>query len=180
MPAPNETKPAGAGKETLGALFLAEESALLRYAFSLVGRRAVAEEVVQEVFLQLHHHWETVQNPRAWLYRSVRNRSYNHIRDHRREVLSEDKGDREQDQEGEAPDEALGRMEAAGYLRHLMAELEAADQELIQLKYYEGLKYREISERTGLSIGNVGYRLHHILKQLADKLRQIGIEGSCQ
>ncbi len=40
--------------------------------------------------------------------------------------------------------------------------------------------YREISERTGLSVCNVGYRLHHILKQLADKLRQIGIEGSCQ
>lgn len=181
MAAPNETKPApGPGKVTLSWLFETEESALLRYAFSLVGRRAVAEEVVQEVFLQLHHHWDSVENPRAWLYRSVRNRSYNHIRDHKREVLSEDKAEHEQDEASETPDETLGRMEAAGYLRNLMAELEDADRELVQLKYFEGLKYREISERTGLSVGNVGYRLHHILKQLADKLRQIGIEGSSQ
>ncbi|MEM9479723.1 MAG: sigma factor, partial [Verrucomicrobiota bacterium] len=60
------------------AIFEAEESPLLRFAFSLTGRRAIAEEVVQEVFLQLHRHWDNVENPRAWLYRSVRNRSYNH------------------------------------------------------------------------------------------------------
>ena len=35
-----------------------------------------------------------------------------------------------------------------------------------------------VRPRTGLSIGNVGYRLHHILKQLAGKLRQFGIEGT--
>ncbi len=179
MPAAHESESAGGGA-SLGALFETEESALLRYAFSLVGRRAIAEEVVQEVFLQLHHHWDNVENPRAWLYRSVRNRSYNHIRDHKREVLTEDKAEGEVDDRGDAPDEALGRMEASGYLRLLMAELEEADRELVQLKYYEGLKYREISERTGLSVGNVGYRLHHILKQLAEKLRQIGIEGSNQ
>ncbi len=46
------------------------------------------------------------------------------------------------------------------------------------MKYFEELKYAEISERTGLSIGNVGYRLHHILKRLADKLRKLGIEGT--
>ena len=32
--------------------------------------------------------------------------------------------------------------------------------------------------KPGLSVGNVGYRLHHILKNLAGKLRQIGIDGS--
>ena len=56
--------------------------------------------------------------------------------------------------------------------------LEEADRQLVHLKYFEDLKYREISTRTGLSIGNVGYRLHHILKQLAGKLRQFGIEES--
>lgn len=32
-------------------LFIAEESPLLRYAYGLCGRRAIAEELVQEVFL---------------------------------------------------------------------------------------------------------------------------------
>ena len=34
----------------LRSLFDTEEAPLLRYAFALVGRRAVAEEIVQEVF----------------------------------------------------------------------------------------------------------------------------------
>ena len=151
----------------------------MRYAFSLVGRRAIAEEIVQEVFLQLHTHWDDVKNPTAWLYRSVRNRSYNHHRDHKREVLTD--GEREpEDERGDSPDGLLERMEAAGFLRLLLSELEEADRQLVHLKYFEDLKYREISEQTGLSIGNVGYRLHHILKQLADKLRQMGIDGTAQ
>ncbi|MEO8270315.1 MAG: sigma factor, partial [Aureliella sp.] len=63
---------------TLRTLFESEETPLLRYAFSLVGRRAVAEEIVQEVFLLLHEHWDDVDCPQAWLMRSVRNKAYNH------------------------------------------------------------------------------------------------------
>jgi len=65
---------------TLQGLFDSEETSLLRYAFSLVGRRAVAEEIVQEVFLQLHTRWDEVDSPKAWIYRCVRNRAYDHLR----------------------------------------------------------------------------------------------------
>jgi RNA polymerase sigma-70 factor (ECF subfamily) len=156
-------------------LFIAEEGRLLRYAFGLVGRREIAEDIVQEAFLQLHAHWDQVREPLPWLYRSVRNRSANHHRDHRREVLGDAPAE---PQEGrEAPDEALRKLEAEGQLRLVVAELEPPDQELLRLKYGEDLKYREIAERTGLSTGNVGYRLHHILKLLAAKLHQLGIDG---
>jgi RNA polymerase sigma factor (sigma-70 family) len=176
MPSTSQREPQRAGKLTLRELFETEESPLLRYAFSLVGRRAIAEEIVQEVFLQLHTHWDSVDNPKAWLFRSVRNRAYNHHRDHKREVLSD--GEREPEGDAsQAPDHLLQRMETAGFLRLLIAELEEPDRELVHLKYFDDLKYREISERTGVNIGNVGYRLHHILKQLAEKLRQLGIEG---
>ena len=70
-------------------LFESEEAPLLRYAFSLVRRRAVAEEIVQEVFLQLHVKWNDVESPRSWLYRSVRNKVFNYMRDNRRETVEE-------------------------------------------------------------------------------------------
>lgn len=179
-PSTPSTKSARAAeKGALTELFEAEEAPLLRYAFSLVGRRAIAEELVQEVFLQLHRHWANVEKPRAWLYRSVRNRAYNHVRDNKREILTDDTGENVAGPDrGEAPDEVLHRMEATGHVRLVMEELKEQDRELIRLKYFEDLKYKEIAERTGLSVGNVGYRLHHILKQLADQLRQLGIEGS--
>lgn len=160
---------------TIAALFEAEESGLLRFAIGLVGRRMVAEDLVQETFLRLHQVWAEVENPRGWLYRSLRNLALNHLRDHPLEAELH---------EGTAvtgevpPPEMLGRAEAVGMVRLLLAEISAEDRALIELKYHEDLKYQEISQRTGLSVGNVGYRLHHVLKTLADALRHAGIEGS--
>jgi len=159
----------------LAALFAAEESGLLRYAIGIVRRRSVAEELVQEAFLRLHGTGSEVQNPRAWLYRTVRNLGLNHLRDHPREAeLPDDPAT----PEATLPAEKLGREEAVGTVRLLLAELSAEDRELIRLKYLDGLRYEEISKQTGLSVGNVGYRLHHLLKALAGSLRRAGIEGS--
>jgi len=160
---------------TLVALFESEESALLSFAVGLAGTRSVAEELVQEAFLRLHEVWGQVENPRGWLYRTVRNLALNHLRDHRRETALE--GAPEAVAEGQ-PDEEVGRMEAIGMVRLLLAGMEPGDQELIRLKYQEDLKYGEISRRTGLGVGNVGYKLHHLLKGLADALRHAGVEGS--
>lgn len=162
-------------KLTLQTLFDSEESPLLRYAYSLVGRRAVAEEIVQEVFLQLHTHWDDVDCPKAWLYRSVRNRAYNHVRDSKREVLNEGDGKIQSScSDEESPEAVQMQMEAIGALRKSLDELNESDRELVKLKYFRNLKYRDISTESGLNIGNVGYRLHHILKELAVRLRKLG------
>jgi RNA polymerase sigma-70 factor (ECF subfamily) len=142
-----------------------------------VGRRAVAEEIVQDVFLQLHKHWDNVDCPKAWLIRSVRNRAFKHLRDHKREILNEgDNYSPPSVDEEESPEASLVQQEAIGAVRQFMEELDEPDRELVKLKYFEDLKYREISTQTGLNIGNVGYRLHHILKELAARLRKLGFD----
>jgi RNA polymerase sigma-70 factor (ECF subfamily) len=177
-PRVNQSGAQGVSKLTLAVLFDTEETPLLRYAFSLIGRRAVAEEIVQEVFLQLHARWDEVDAPRAWLFRSVRNRAFNHIRDNQREVLSSDDGNSQSpNAEDETPDAMMLRMETMGAVRKLVEELDETDRRLVELKYFEGLRYRDISVQTGLSVSNVGYRLHHVLKELAGKLRPLGIDG---
>ena len=156
-------------------VFESEESGLLRYAIGLVGRRTVAEEIVQETFLRLHQCWAEVENPRAWLYRSVRNLAINHLRDRKPE--SELKDDTAATDDSPTP-EVMGKNEAIGMMRLLLAEMSEEDKTLLKLKYHDELKYQDISQRTGLSVSNVGYRLHHVLKGLADALRHAGIEGS--
>lgn len=177
-PRVNQSGAQGGGKLTLRTLFDTEETPLLRYAFSLVGRRAVAEEIVQEVFLQLHKRWGDVNSPRAWLFRCVRNRALDYVRDNRREVIDSDAPETQSSSaEDETPETILLRMEATGALRQFVEELDETDRQLIKLKYFEDLKYRDISARTGLSVSNVGYRLHHILKKLAGQMRSRGIDG---
>ncbi len=166
-----------ASDPALRTLFEEEESALLRYAFSLVGRREVAEEIVQEIFLKLHAQFKQIDSPKAWLFRAVRNRSFTYLRDNKREVLRSEPDDTANPSH-ETPEVTMERMEMTAALRNMLTELDEIDQQLVKLKYFENLKYREISEQTGLTVSNVGYRLHHILKKLAAKLRPLGIDGN--
>lgn len=178
---------------SLKTLFETEESSLLRYAFSLTGRRVIAEEIVQEVFLQLHSRWDEVDSPKAWLFRSVRNRAFDHLRKSRKEILQGEvpdgnpvagetlRGGNAMDSKSkltqeEAPDALMERMEVTAQMRQLIEQLSETDRQLVNLKYFEGMKYRQISEKTGLTISNVGYRLHHILKRLAGQLEPLGID----
>lgn len=162
------------GKPTLRQVFESEESHLLRYAQGIVGQRETAEDLVQEAFLRLHTHWSEVTNPRAWLFRSIRNLALNHLRDHKRESSLDSCP--EWESPSSTANESLGKLEAIGTLQLLVSELSEDDRTLLSLKYHEGLKYDQISERTGLSVGNVGYKLHHALKNLADSLRRLGVE----
>jgi RNA polymerase sigma-70 factor (ECF subfamily) len=78
----------------------------------------------------------------------------------------------------EEPDQELIRLETNGMVRLFISELTEKDQELINLKYTEVISYAEIAKRTGLSISNVGYRLHHIVRSLSDSLRRAGLTGN--
>ncbi|WP_193213345.1 RNA polymerase sigma factor [Luteolibacter marinus] len=162
-------------KPTLRQVFEAEESPLLRFAHGMVGRRECAEDLVQEAFLRLHAHWDEVANPKAWLYRSVRNLALNFLRDHKRETLVDQPSEWDAAADHRDP---IGRLEAAGAVRLLLAELRDDDRALLQLKYHDDLKYDQISAKTGLSVGNVGYKLHHLLKSLGESLRRMGIESA--
>ncbi len=163
---------------SLQAVFTELEGPLLGFALGLVGQRMVAEELVQDAFLLLHPRWAEVENPRAWLYRCVRNLALNHLRDHRRETNLPEGTIEAVPAPEDLPVEAMGRNEAEGMVRLFLAELPPEDRELIHLKYHEELKYQEISQRTGLNAGTVGYKLHHLLKTLAETLRSAGIESS--
>jgi RNA polymerase sigma factor (sigma-70 family) len=175
-----EVKPTdspSAVEPNLRAIFEAEESTLLRLAFSLVGRRAVAEEIVQDAFLQLHVHWDSVDAPRAWLVRSIRNRALNHLRKTKREFwFSDGESPTLADGDCDTPNVLLEKLETVAELRRLVQELPADDRRLIELRYFDGLKYREISTSVGLTVSNVGFRLHRVLQQLASRLQSRDLE----
>lgn len=175
MRLPGNSKPAPHVR-TLEQVFADEESPLLRYAFGLLGRRELAEEVVQDAFLKLHQHWDEVEIPRAWLFRCVRNLALNVLRKNKRETLDDSAGERESSLE--RPDDELGKMEAVGLIQMFVSEMNERDQTMVKMKYFQDLKYQEIAERLEMTVGNVGYRLHHLLKDLGERLRKSGISHS--
>ena len=101
----------------------------------------------------------------------------NHLRAGRKTVpLEAGPGDRDEFSDAHPlPDEQIERIEAIGQTRLCLDGLEARKRELIRLKFEEGLSYKEISARTNLSMSNVGYLLHHALKELAAALAKAGV-----
>ena len=166
-----------ASPEGIQALYAAQESALLLYARTLVNHEEAAQDIVQEAFLRLHGNLDSVRQPQAWLYRTVHNLAMNHLRAGRKIVpLEAGPGDRDELSDARPlPDEQIERLEAIGQTRLCLDGLEARKRELIRLKFEEGLSYKEISARTNLSMSNVGYLLHHALKELAVALAKAGV-----
>lgn len=172
---PEDAAPVAAA-DSIEALYEAKESVLLRYAQRLVRDSETAQDVVQEAFMRLHAEFESVKQPVPWLYRTVHNLALNQRRAERKIVpMPVEEENREIPDCQPLPDEQIVRMEAIGETRLCMEALDARQQELIRLKFEEELSYQEISDRTQLSTGNVGYLLHHALKELAAALKKTGV-----
>jgi RNA polymerase sigma-70 factor (ECF subfamily) len=73
------------------------------------------------------------------------------------------------------PIEKLERTEKINRVLHFISLLPEDARTLIKMKFEEKLCYREISQKTGLTEGNVGYKLHHLLRSLAEELKSEGI-----
>ena len=174
------TEPPGA--ETIEELFAALESPLLNYAVRLAGDRSVAEDIVQDAFMRLHAQFELVREPRRWLYRTVHNLALNQRRQAGKIVSL----DRPADDPGAVPaaetadpqplpDEQIARLEGIGLVRLSVEALDDRSRELVRLKFNEGLSYKDISAKTGLTVGHVGYLLHHALKAIGEELAKNGV-----
>src|ERR1035437_6081277 len=178
---PVEASVESPGWETIEELFAALEAPLLTYALRLGGDGGWAEDVVQEAFMKLHSQFEQVREPRRWLYRTVHNLALNQRRRTSKIVSLNLPGDDGAPPANDTadpqplPDEQIARWEGIGLVRLSLATLDDRSRELVRLKFNEELSYKEISARTGLNIGHVGYLLHHALKAVADELARNGV-----
>lgn len=169
------------GCETIQELFESLESPLLNYALRLAGERGAAEDCVQEAFMKLQAQFNEVREPRRWLYRTVHNLALNQRRRAGKVVALEVKTGEDSVPVNDPidplplPDEQIVRSEGIGLVRLSLESLDARSRELIRLKFNENLSYKEISEKTGLKTGHVGYLLHHALKSMADELARNGV-----
>ena len=170
-----ESPPAPAARLTPEQLFLAEESRLLRLAFAVTGDFAAAQDLVQDAFLRLHSRYAEIAEPRAWLATVVRRLALDHLRRRKPAAPVDALAETPADEPAHRPDE---RAESLDALRLCLADLPARDRELVRLKFDDGLDYAGIAARTGLSVGNVGYRLHHTIKRLSAAMLRIGHSDS--
>jgi RNA polymerase sigma-70 factor (ECF subfamily) len=145
---------------------------LVRTAERMLGDRAVAEELVQDVMLELWRRRETLApdgSPQAYLFQATRNRALNHLRHLRVAARGETHAARELTMPAQADrDAAQGELEAA--VRGAMAALPPRCREVFELSRVQGLKYAEIAQTLGVSVKAVEAQMGRALRVMRERL----------
>ena len=155
------------------------EGPLLRYAYRLCNDLEMARDAVQDTFLKLcgEDRGKIESYLAKWLFTVCRNRIFEILRKEKRMTgLSEIELERNPGQ-GYSPAESVERKEDKVTLKSLMQKLPEREQEVLRLKFQNGLSYKEISDITSLSVSNVGFILHKTIKDLRGQFRELSDSG---
>jgi RNA polymerase sigma factor (sigma-70 family) len=144
-------------RAALRALYEQEAGAMLGVAMRILRRRDLAEEAVQDAFVQVWRRAETFHAGRgagrAWLFAILRNRALNILRDGAREETTD------ADLLSEAPDDApdpeaiLVLLGETSRLRVCLDALEPRRRDGLVLAYTHGLSHGEIAARLSVPLG---------------------------
>ncbi|NJO38943.1 MAG: sigma-70 family RNA polymerase sigma factor, partial [Rhizobiales bacterium] len=148
---------AAGDRTALRSLFEADAGRLLAVARRIVRRRDLAEEVVQDAFIQIWtkaaHYDPELGSARGWIYTIVRNRALNVIRDHAREELTDEAGIEQLRHDDRVVDDAYQRLATGSRLRHCLEELETNKRRSLLLAYVAGFSHGEIAGKLGVPLG---------------------------
>ena len=154
---------------------------LFNYLRRFLGDAAMAEDVFQQTFLQVHVKSEQFQSQRRfrpWLYTIATNQAIDYQRRNRRHRrLSLDQSQHSGGEEVGSLMEVVTSQESgpharaesgeqAQWVRDAVGNLPDTLQSAVQLVYFRGMKYREAAQVLSVPVGTVKSRLHSALQRL--------------
>lgn len=177
---------AGGDPAAFDALVVLFSDRVFGVAYRMLGDRAEAEDLSQEVFVTLHRALGSFRGESklsTWIYRITRNRCLNRMKFlKRRHIgLHADIDDPAHayacaDVEtkaagGRDPTKKLANDELSALLEGYLLDLPEEQRALVVLRDLEDLSYEEIVDITGLPLGTVKSRLHRARAALAKMLQ---------
>ena len=146
------------------------ERPLVAYVSRLLGGLEPARDVVQDGFLRLCRQDRSVVEGHLaeWLFTVCRNLALDQLRRQHREVVmdTQDSVIATVAADDAPPSQALEQAEAKDSVLKLLATLPARQQELVRLRFQQGLSYKQIAAVTNLTATNVGFLIHTAIKAL--------------
>ena len=145
---------------------------LVRVAAALLQDHDAAEEVAQDVMHELWRRRDALDSAislRAYLLRSIRNRSLNHLRHLRVRRESETEIEALYDPPLRADQPIIAR-ELADAVQIAFDELPPRCREIFELSRIHGLKYAEIAESLGISQKTVEAQMGKALRVMRERL----------
>lgn len=154
------------------SIFRAQYAHLVSFAQSMLRDRAAAEDVAQDVMLELWRRREEIvinESLRAYLLRATRNRALNQLRHANVAKRAEPQLVGEESVHATGASQVIaGELRAA--LAAAVAELPPACREVFELSRGRGLRYAEIAATLGISVKTVESQMGKALRHLRARL----------
>ena len=152
-------------------------------ALRVLGHHAAAQDVVQDVFVELWSHpgrYDPDVGPlRAYLTMQARHRAVDLIRSEMRRAARQERSSRMEPGEPDpSPSEHVMASEAAAAVRAAIAMLPESQRRIIELAYFRGLTCREAAKAAGIPEGTAKSRLRLALAKLETVLDRQLLESS--
>jgi RNA polymerase sigma-70 factor (ECF subfamily) len=157
----------GAGDESaMSDLYGRYSGIVYGVALRVLGSTAAAEDVLQEVFLQLWRNPQAFDSDRGklapWLAVIARNRAIDLLR---KRPMEEDIDELPISTGVNLEDEASERM-AIDKVRGVLTQLPAEQRKALEMAYFEGMTHTEIAAKMGDPLGTVKTRIRYGLMAL--------------
>lgn len=164
------------------------EREIFSYLRRYIGNTELAEDAFQGTFLQVHlkcDQFDSSRRFRPWLYAIATNQAIDvqrRVKRHRMVSLNSSANSDEDHRAStwadklvagvEDPSDVAGGREDGRWIREAVAGLGDSLERVIQLVYFQGLKYREAADILGIPVGTVKSRVHAAVQRLSAQWQQ--------
>ena len=165
--------------KALERLFTRNQTRVFRYLVRVVRNEAMAEELLNEVFLGVWQgaaRYEGRSEPTTWLLSIAHNKAVSSLRK-KREVSGYDEDAAGQiEDEDDTPEVTLQKADKAGQIRQAMKALSAEHREILDLVYYQEQSVSEVAEVLSIPEATVKTRMFYARKKLGEILKERGVD----
>jgi RNA polymerase sigma-70 factor (ECF subfamily) len=166
-------------QEALAEAYRRHAGAVFGLARRLLSDQALAEEVVQEVFLRLWNSPDRFDpargSLRSYLLAQTHGRSVDLLRSEGARRLREEREARSTAEKGYDLEHEVWDLATAEQVRRAVQALPTGERSAIELAYFGGHTYREVATRLGEPEGTVKSRIRAGLRRLRGELVAAGI-----
>lgn len=161
-------------KTAFDELFKAVQQPLFRYIYRLAGERALAEDVLQEVFIIIYRKIRWLENAklfRAWAYRIASRETFRRLKKEKR-WTEQIRDENLTKTISESSPEEIYSDELIREIPKMLEQVSPAARAVLILHYLEEMPLSSVAEILDVSLGTVKSRLAYGLESLRRKIKE--------